>query len=98
MRRSRATFSPYLAGIASLLLVPAAWANFAPRFWGDATSEPWGLKSVAITQERLTIDLRALTDANAVGVEARYELNNAGPPKHIDLLFISGEVGVRDFE
>jgi hypothetical protein len=87
-----------LAGIASLVLVPAAWANISPRFWGDATSEPWGLKDVAITQELLTIDLRPLADAHPVRVEVTYDLCNAGPSKHLDLLFVSGEVGVSDFE
>jgi hypothetical protein len=98
MRLPRVTFTSCLAGAASLVLVPAAWANFAPRFWGDATSEPWGLKDVAIAQERLTIDLRPLSDANLVRVEVMYDLSNAGVSKHLDLLFISGEVGVRDFE
>jgi hypothetical protein len=98
MHPSRATFVACLAGVAGLVLVPAAWANFAPRYWGDATGEPWGLKSVAITRERLTIDLRRLTDANVVGVEVTYDLSNAGPPRHLDLLFISGEVGIRDFQ
>jgi hypothetical protein len=94
----KATWLYCLAGVASLVLAPAAWANFAPRFSGDATSEPWGLKSVAIVQERLTIDLRPLRDANLVGVEVKYDLRNAGTSKVLDLLFISGQVGVTDFE
>jgi hypothetical protein len=98
MHPSRATPAACLAGVASLVLVPVVWANFAPRFWGDATSEPWGLKNVAIAQERLTIDLRPLTGANLVRVEVTYDLSNAGGSKHLDLLFISGEVGVTDFE
>jgi hypothetical protein len=98
MHSSRATFASCLAGVASLFLVQVAWANIAPRFWGDATSEPWGLKDVAITQERLTIDLRPLAGANPAQVEVIYDLNNAGASRHLDLLFVSGEVGVRDFE
>src|SRR4051794_38024309 len=85
-------------GGATLTLGPAAWANFAPRFWGDATSEPWGLKNVAITQERLVIDLRPLAEANPVRVEVTYDLSNAGVSRQLDLLFVSSEVGVRDFE
>ena len=66
---SRATFRLCLAGIVNLVLALAAWANFAPRFWGDAAGEPWGLKNVAISQERLTVDLRPLVDKNPVRVE-----------------------------
>ncbi len=98
MHPSKATLAAALAAVASLVLAPAAWANFAPRFWGDATSEPWGLKSVAIMREQLTIDLRPLANANLVRVEVTYDLRNAGSPKHLDLLFLSGEVGVADFE
>ncbi len=93
-----ATIVSCLAGVASLVLAPPAWANFAPRFRGEATSEPWGLKDVAIAHERLTIDLRPLADAGPVGVDATYALTNAGPPQHLDLLFISGAVGVNHFE
>src|SRR5690348_16886112 len=98
MHLLRAMFTPCLVGAASLVLVPVAWANFAPRFWGDATSEPWGRKNVSIAHEQLTIDLRPLANANLVRVEVTYDLDNAGAPKHLDLLFISGEVGVTDFE
>ena len=98
MRPSRATFRLCLAGIVNLVLAPAAWANFAPRFWGDAAGEPWGLKNVAITQERLTVDLRPLADKDPVRVEVTYDLHNAGAPKHLDLLFISGQAGLSDFE
>jgi hypothetical protein len=98
MHPSKVTFISCLAGVASLVLVPATWANFAPRFWGDATSEPWGLKNVVIAQERLTIDLRPLADLKPARVEVTYVLSNAGESKHLDLLFVSGEVGVSDFE
>jgi len=98
MHPLKAAFISCLAGVASLVLVPAAWANFAPRFWGDATSEPWGLKNVAIAQERLTIDLRPLADANLVRVAVTYDLSNPGVSKHLDLLFVSGEVDISDFE
>jgi hypothetical protein len=98
MRPSRATSIFCFAGVAALLLVPAAWGNFAPRFWGDVTREPQGHKSVAIVREQLTIDLRSLKDANLVHVDVTYELKNKGDPTRLELLFISGEAGVNAFE
>src|ERR1700680_1546364 len=86
------------AAVLSLLVCPAAWANFAPRFWGDVTSEPWGVKEVAIVHEQLTIDLRPLLGGDPVRVEVSYELKNAGASKRLELLFVSGEVGVSDFD
>jgi hypothetical protein len=53
---------------------------------------------VAIVREQLTIDLRSLKDANLVHVDVTYELNNKGDPKQLELLFISGEVGISAFE
>jgi hypothetical protein len=53
---------------------------------------------VAIVKERLTIDLRSLVHENLVLMDITYELSNPGASKHLDLLFVSGEVGVRDFE
>jgi hypothetical protein len=94
----RATLVSCLAAVAMLVLVPTAWANFAPRFWGDAATEPWGLKDIAIEQERLTIDLCPLADGNPVRVKVTYDLNNTGASKHVDLLFVCGEVGISDFE
>ena len=98
MHLPRATLAASLATVASLVLVPAAGANFAPRFWGDAAGEPLGLKNVAIVRERLTIDLRPLSDMNLVHVDVTYDLNNAGEWESFVLLFISGEAGVTDFE
>jgi hypothetical protein len=98
MHPFKAALIASLAGVASLVPVPVAWANIAPRFWGDPTSEPWGLKDVAVVQERLTIDMRPLADRNPVRVEVTYDLSNAGPSRHLDLLFVSGEVGLSDFE
>jgi hypothetical protein len=49
-------------------------------------------------REQLIIDLRSLKDANLVHVDVTYELNNKGDPKHLELLFISGEVGINSFE
>src|SRR6516165_5242268 len=85
-------------GLLSFILFSPAWANFAPRFWGDIASEPAGFKEVTINQEQLVIDLRPLVRAEPARVEATYNLLNCGASKHLDLLFISGEVGVADFE
>src|SRR5262245_61072630 len=88
----------FAAVLAALSLIPAARVNFAHRFWGDVNTEPWGLKEVAIVQKQLTIDLRPLAALRPAYVEVVYDLNNAGPSKKLDLLFVSGEAGVHDFE
>lgn len=87
-----------LAGCWGMLLPAAASANIGPRWWGDRTAEPLGLKGVAITREKLTIDLRPLAAVQPVEVEAIYHLNNPGSAKHLDLLFITGVAGVSDFQ
>ncbi len=81
-----------------LILPSMAWANIGPRWVGDRTAEPLGLKSVAILREKLTIDLRPLAAVQPVEVEAIYHLNNSGSTKRLDLLFITGVTGVTDFE
>jgi hypothetical protein len=80
-----------------LLLHPPIHANIGPKWWGDRTAEPLGLKDVAITHEKLTIDLRPLADVQPVKVEAIYHLNKAGPARTIELFFLTGVSGVRDF-
>src|SRR5258707_1050429 len=86
------------AGLAGLILISAARANFARRYWGDVNTEPWGLKEVAIVHEQLTIALRPLAALEPAYVEVAYDLSNAGASKRLDLLFVSGEAGVHDFE
>src|SRR5947209_20420869 len=99
MHAVRATFIFWLGSIlASLALGSAAWANFAPRFWGDVTSEGWGVKEIAITHEQLTIDLRALVRGDPARVEVNYDLANSGASRGLELLFVSGEVGIARFE
>ena len=86
-------------GLFLCFLIPAkAEANIGPQWWGDRTAEPLGLKGVAIVREKLTIDLRPLVAVQPVEVEAIYYLNNSGSTKKLDLLFITGVTGVRDFE
>jgi hypothetical protein len=86
------------AALAALPGVPTARANIGPRWRGDVTTEPWGIKEVVITHEQLTIDLRPLTDGDPVRVDVTYHLDNAGASKKLDLLFVSGEVGISEFE
>src|SRR5262249_40558033 len=64
----------------------------------DIASEPCGVKEVGIAQEKLVVDLRPLVRAEPARVEATYNLLNSGASKRLDLLFVSGEVGVADFE
>jgi hypothetical protein len=86
-----------IAVLGSLFLPCAVQANIGPKWWGDRTAEPLGLKGVAITHEKLTIDLRPLADAQPVEVEAIYHLNNTGAARKIELFFITGVASVRDF-
>jgi hypothetical protein len=86
------------AVLAALTLIPAARGNFAPRYWGDVNTEPWGFKEVAIVHEQLTIDLRPLAALEPASVEVVYDLSNGGASKRLDLLFVSGEAGIHDFE
>ncbi len=92
------TNTQYWAVFLGLLLPSALWANIGPRWWGDRTAEPLGLKGVAILREKLTIDLRPLAVVQPVEVEAIYHLNNSGSAKKLDLLFVTGVTGVSDFE
>lgn len=92
------TNAGYWGVLLALLLPSTVWANIGPRWWGDRTAEPLGLKGVAIIREKLTIDLRPLTAVQPVEVEAIYHLNNYGSAKKLDLLFITGVTGGRDFE
>jgi hypothetical protein len=85
--------------IALLSFMPSpAWANFAWPFLGVVNSEAWGVKEITITAEHLVIDLRPLASADPARVEVHYELNNSGGPRHFDLLFVSGEVKLSEFE
>jgi hypothetical protein len=82
----------------SLVALPYARGNIAPAWWGDLALEPTGLKGVAISREKLTIDLRPLVAVEPVYVEAIYQLNNPGPSKHLKLVFVAGSAGVSDFQ
>jgi hypothetical protein len=95
----RSTVIARCAGVLLGFLLPTSvWANIGPKWWGDPSAEPQGLKGVAITHEKLTIDLRPLADVQPVQVHAIYQLNNPGRVKKLDLLFITGVEVVSDFE
>ncbi len=89
----------HFGGVLLALLLPAtAGANIGMRWWGDPVGEPRGLRQVAIVREELAIDLRPLAAAQPVRVEATYRLYNNGPPRRLDLVFVSGAPDVSEFE
>jgi hypothetical protein len=74
-----------------VLVTPVARANVGPpSSGGQLVAEPAGLRDVHITRETLTIDLRPLADGQPGHVQAVYHLDNRGPERTLDLLFISG--------
>jgi hypothetical protein len=71
----------------------------APRWFGNPAFEPvGGLKDVAIVRETLTIDLRPLASVEPALVEATYHLDNSGPTRRLELVFVAGSEEVSDFE
>jgi hypothetical protein len=79
-----------------VLLLPApAIANVKPRKPDNtpAVGEPKGIKDVIITRETLAVDLRPLVRGEAAHVEVIYYLNNHGPERKFDLIFISDAAG-----
>jgi hypothetical protein len=80
------------------VLPSAARANIGQRWWGGLVAEPEGLKDIAITEEHLTLDLRPLIRVEPIQVEAIYRLQNRGPEKHLDLVFVSGTPDVSEFD
>jgi hypothetical protein len=77
---------------------PSAQANIGHKWWGDIVTEPWGLNEVTIVSEKLSIDLRPLAACEPAMVEVGYALDNVGPSRKLDLVFVSGETGISDFE
>jgi hypothetical protein len=75
------------------LFAPAsAIANVRPRKADNtpAVVELKGIKEVIIVRETLAVDLRPLVRGEAAHVEVVYHLNNQGPKRKFDLIFISG--------
>jgi hypothetical protein len=65
---------------------------------GDFAAEPQGLKGVVITPEELAFDLRPLASLEPAHVEAVYHLDNPGPARKLDLLFVAAGAGVNGFQ
>ena len=87
------------AVVGALLLPASAEANVgSPHYGGQIVAEPTGLKDVAITRETLTIDLRPLAVKELAHVEAIYHLDNRGPERLLELLFVSGSRRMADFK
>src|SRR5262245_11559887 len=85
--------------LAALLLVAPVRANVGPPSkGGQLVAEPTGLKDVAITRESLAVDLRPLADGGPGVVEAVYHLDNRGPQRKLDLVFVSGSERVSGFQ
>ncbi len=83
--------------VLSGFLAATSVANVGRQWWGDYGLEPQGVKDIAITREKLTIDLRPLVSLEPVRVEAEYFLHNSGTGKKLDLVFVSGTPEVTDF-
>jgi len=77
-----------------VLVAPAAvWANIAPVAipdGGTVPGEPQGLEGVAVAREVLHIDARPLAEAKPVPIDVRYEIENTGPQRRLDVLFVGG--------
>ena len=90
-----------LAVVIALVIVgvsPGAVANVARSSWGaDPAGEPVGIRDIAIQHEELAIDLRPLATEARVAVAATYHLQNRGAEQALDLVFVSGASGTRDF-
>ena len=82
----------------SLFLAPDVQANIGREWWGDLAAEPSGLKAVAVSGEKLTIDLRPLATLQRVQVEAIYQLHNPENSKRLKLVFVAGTVDVSAFQ
>ena len=90
--------SPWIALL--LLMVPAiARANIGPSsFGGHIVADPIGVIGIAITHEKLTIDLRPLATNDLPQIKALYHLHNGGAERILELLFASGSANVTDFQ
>src|SRR5262245_15376200 len=91
--------APVWSVCALLCIAPCASANIGAKWRGAYATEPHGgLAQVAITREKLTIDLRPLADLQPVQVEATYQLDNAGSTQRLDLVFVAGSDEVSEAE
>lgn len=87
-----------LTGLA-LIMPDMTLANTAAPFVeGESGTEPIGIETIRIQHETLRIDMRSLRSKGPVEVEAIYELVNDGAPETLDLLFITGQRQVDNFQ
>jgi hypothetical protein len=98
LARSQIGVAAYTSILWGVLFPATVRANIGERWWGDPAAEPRGLKEVAITHEKLTIDMRPLAALQPVQLEAIYSLHNPGTAKEFDLVFVSGAALTNDFE
>jgi hypothetical protein len=83
----------------SLLAAPGvARANTGPKWWGDASGDPTGLRDVAIVREELKIDLRPIQNLRPAEVDVVYRIHNSGAARKLDLVFASGALDISDFQ
>ncbi len=68
-----------------------------PRIGGSVVGEGTGIRSVTITREELTIDMRAVAESSMVAVSATYHLDNPGDAKQLDVVFVTGIGRALDF-
>jgi hypothetical protein len=78
--------------IVALILVAAdAHANVGRRdFPGMRSTEPGGLRAIAIEREELTFDLRGLATHDGARISATYHLDNRGSAITAPLVFVGG--------
>ena len=83
-----------------LFIIPmSAWANVGPpSSGGHLVADLAGSLEVAITREKLTIDMRPVASGKPARVEALYQLHNDGEAREFELLFASGSSFVNDFQ
>jgi hypothetical protein len=78
-----------------LMSVTNCWGNLSgPWKGGQLSIDVEGIKDVAITREKLRIDLRPLEQGHKIKITAVYEIEYAQAPRELSLTFISGAESV----
>jgi hypothetical protein len=94
-----------LAALMLWVLVAAsrAEANAGPPYYtsGQIAAEPSGMAGIAISRERLMIDMRQLSIRpkinNPIDVSVTYSITNSGPAREVALIFASGAPATAGF-
>lgn len=89
-----------LALVLLLAVAAPAFANVSRKdFPGARSSEPRGLREIAIEHEILMFDLRPLAEDGRPKITATYQLDNKGSAAFTaPLVFVSGMTGIGDVE